>query len=578
MTVNAKCLPITASEVENPAAYYRWRVQQRTSVQPNELAQALELLGTVAALIRAADLYAVAGREQDSLRCVQQGAASQDPVIRAHALALLARHEAALEFANSAAPVNSAASLPSLQQALLEVRSQGRADPFALEAVVEVLITQAELHTEHRQYQEAMQCASEALLLSKVLDAAPLTLVARLGYATAAHRALHLQEASTHYRLIRESPDVGPRQKQYAALNAAAIQLLYGEDRQALNLLESLHTADPTSPAVQTTWQYARGLCGLLDEEEPICPCPSNNYDQVNQALQLLNRHAGQPDEPALRAVIEALRQWQPNSATLGPVVRWLQGLALLKLGQPLLSAQRIAGQMSEAPAADALLLALQLDISLHPQGADLQPPAALCQAVQGVFDQLSSVDARNGLAARLALWHPVAAAFVAVSPHSVPELADAALPAVFRDGRPIHVYGQGVPARLPFVQLTLSAFGVDASLPRDQHAERDRMREVLCVVPPGGRHPRWRPVVPPAQLVFHLLRVAETEGALWRRTAEELATSHGLVPTTHGASLREERALLHHHLLQLLNQQRTTQGFFAALTPTRRTPYGQLA
>lgn len=234
-----------------------------------------------------------------------------------------------------------------------------------------------------------------------------------------------------------------------------------------------------------------------------------------------------------------------------------------LRLDRPYLAAQRIHGVTPLYPLAELLVLGVKIEICLHHDGVETEPLGELCGQVHLLFRRLPSQEARDGLAATLALWHPQTAAFVAMSPYSVCELVDAAMPAIFMDGRPIQVHGKAVPSRLPFLQLSLEAFGVDAMVARDQSVERERMARALNI--PWGTTHRMLPVVPPALLIFHYLRLAERdprEAPLWRRAAHELSNSHGTLPATTGGNLRAQRTALENALQCLLNEEISARQF----------------
>ncbi|GBF04706.1 hypothetical protein DAERI_020303 [Deinococcus aerius] len=405
-----------------------------------------------------------------------------------------------------------------------------------------------------------MQYAAEAIYLSLPLKAINLTSAARMSYALAATHLGRTEEAYAEYQKVTAIPVSNPRQKHYAALNCCGIHLMRGEDFSARKIIDLLKEGHPEDAPAMVTWQYARALSGLLDPEEEIAPCPRSTYDVLNRALQLLMISLDPHKRDAANDILSLMRNWRPKSELHDATSAWIQTTALLHLDKPYLAAQRVQAASPFYPLAELLVTGAKIEIGLHHEGLDLEPLGDLCRKVQALFDRLPSQEARDGLAAKFSLWHPRAAAFVALSPYSVYELVAAAMPSVFTDGRPIQVYGRTVTTHLPFVQLSLEAFGLDATVVRDQSVERKRMADVLNV--PWGTTRRMLPVVPPSLLIYHYLRLAEKEGPLWRRAARELAHSHGTVPTTNGGHLRTQRATLEDALQRLLDAEIDTQQF----------------
>lgn len=546
----------------DPGTFYAWVSSERSSGCTNrDLAARVAEIGGFVAAIRAAHLYGLARDHDRWLEFAGMGLMSDDPVVRGHALAHLARHEATLEVSNNDATLpRSAASLRALEEALKAIRQSTVRTPFSIEAEVQILLTQAEIHVEQRAYDRALDLASEAILASKWLNAPALHDAARLIYGLASIRSENLSDALTQYELVVNTAGAKSIQGRYASINSALIWLRLGDDELASKTLETTLAEHPNDPTAASSLQYVRAAVGLLCEDEPVLACPSGNYDVQVRAYQFLATNAGQPNAETLRAILEMFRDWQPNAATVLPNIEWFQGLAWLRLGQPLLAAQRVRHSSSKMPDVAVLLAGLKLEIALHFEGEDIVPVPQLCAELRELFAKAPSPKARVGLARRLTLRHPVAAAFVALSPFSIPEVADAAIQSVFKDGRSICVHGKGVPTRLPFVQATLEAFGLNARLTRDEHVERKRMRDALLI----QRGDQWQllPVVPPALIVYHLVRVAETNGHAWHRLALELARTHGLVPRTLGGHLRAEREHLQKTLEALLAGQIDTPTF----------------
>jgi tetratricopeptide (TPR) repeat protein len=538
-------------DLKHPGEFSLWIQQQRQSgLTYEELAVFVASIDDPAAVIRAAQLYASAGLYDQWLRCAGTALLSDDFVVRAHAMSHLAQHETVIKGGGQDLRIpRTSAAAPALERALETLRQLSIKTPFSVEAEVSLLTTLADIYVEHRSYQQSSELASEAVLLSKWLQVSALTRNARLIYALSSLRLENLDAALTQYEIIVQADDASPMHKMIAQVNRALIWLRNGDDELACNLLEELLIENPNRLVVTSTLQYARAVGGFVINEE-VLPCPSGNYDVQVQAFKLLCANEYRPTESELRKILDLFREWRPNSTTLTPAIEWFQSIALLRLGQPLLAAQRVRFSTSKMPDLAVLLLGLKLEIALHIDGEDIEPIPRLCEEIKNIFDNTHTLRQRTGLARRLALWHPTAAAFLAFSPYSIAELVDVSSQSVLKDARPISVYGQGIPSRIPFVQMSLEAFGINSKVQRDQHVEKDRLSSVLLIK--HGTQLRWLPVVSPALLVYNLIRVSENSGHAWYRAALELSRTNGLVPRTHGGYLRPEREFLQKLLEQL--------------------------
>jgi hypothetical protein len=110
--------------------------------------------------------------------------------------------------------------------------------------------------------------------------------------------------------------------------------------------------------------------------------------------------------------------------------------------------------------AARGRAIILWLEIGLHYGSEDLALLTRLTAELNSLFSQISNPSTRVCLARTLTLWHPLAAAFLAYSPNSLPEFIQSAALSVWRDARPISVYGEKVTTRTSFVAKALRDFG----------------------------------------------------------------------------------------------------------------------
>lgn len=553
-------------------SWYDWKTQQ--AAQGRSLFETAALLSpdrSPIARLRAATLLERAGHLTQAMADIKVCLKSGDRAIRVHALALLIFSERESRTQEDHPGVDQIdPAIRTLEPHLNYGEGDGEVDDFYIETQVVLKYNLCRLYFDLGKYDLALAHAGEAIYLSLPLETPQLTFSVRMSYARAALRLGQIQAALREYQVINTVALPGTNLWLFSGLNVANILLMLGDHAEALTLIDFILGSDAGNVPALTSRQYICALSGLLAPEEAIQPCRDLHRDQINAGLQALIAFVNTGQREGLTRALELFKHLQGNNPTFDGVIGWAQSVALLNLGQIYLSAQRIMLHPPNFPVVEALVLGMKLDIALQPDGIDLEPPAQLCQQLQQLFRREPSRSARLGLAEILTYWHPKAAAFCAFSPHSVPELVDATLPSVFVDGRPIRVHGQAIATRLPFLQMTLETFGIDAAMPRDQSTERERMASALTVG--WGAGTRQLPVIPPALLIFHYVRVAEQQGGLWRMAARELARTHGTVPKTFGGHLRQERTLLADLLGQLLDERINVKTFQHRLAK-RRSP-----
>lgn len=515
--------------------------------------------------LRAAYHLRLSDRIEEAMAYLRPCLKSQRVSIRAFAVAILVHSEHDVRTQHPDADIDRIhPAMSTLEQQLEAVRVSGDTSDFALETEVFLRYNLCSLYSGCGQYAQALQCAAEAIYLSLPLGTPNLTSMVRMSYALAAMLTGDTVAALREYQSVLNGATTNPRQRLYSSLNISLIHLMHGNTRRAESNAEVLLATQPHSPQVQATRQFVRAFAGKLGPDEEIVDLAMNDMEVTIRTLQRLANTVTTHTEDNYHELLGMLSEVTSRDARAQTQLVWLQVYTLLKMGRPYLAAQRLQKTHTAYPLIDALLGAARLDIALSRDDLELEPTARSCEHLQALFARVPSREDRLGLAETLTFWHPTASAFLAMSPYSVPELVDTAMPAVFKDGRPITVYGRAIPTRLPFVQLSLSAFGIDATVHRDQSVERERMNRVLTV--PWGEGTRVLPAIPPAWLVYHLLRVAHDEGGIWRAAALELARSHGMVPKTLGGHLRTERAVLSNLLEDLMHRTLTPVEFLRRL------------
>lgn len=543
--------------LRSPSIFERWvRDLRQQNCSYEQMAAPLSREPSDIAQLRAARLLANVAQDQRRLlhSCLTTCLLSDDLAICMYAKALVVESDLWDEHGNDAFAG------PSLVDALRQLNQLAQRDAFTLEATCQVLNVLSLLSLETRAYQDGQAFASEGLVLAVPLEVHTLSINLRLNHGLACLRLGQFDQAQADYRAVLSDPHAGPTARIFAMLNSSALHAMHGEIKVALTQFAKVEDHRPGHAVAQVGTQYILALRGELSSDEEIIPCPDHNYDRITLALSLLQSAERMGRRTLIVDALDVLKAWRPRAESLVPVVTWVQTVALLRQGKPFLAAQRIASARPVQPLFQVLVQAAKLDIALHFDGVDLEAPEFLSQELSEQLSRLATRDAREGVAELLMLWHPLASAFLAVSPYSTPEIMDAALPAIFVDGRPIQIYGRAVPSRLPFVQVTLHAFGLPSEIGRDQSAELTRLDAVTVIS--WGRLTRRLPILPPALLIYHLMRTGENAGSFWTAAARELARTNGTIPTTLGSHLRSQRSKLHKLLDQLLQGELSAKQF----------------
>ncbi|MDP9766147.1 hypothetical protein [Deinococcus enclensis] len=569
-------LQLTKETLESPRAWGQWRLDQASNkvTHDDSIAELKQLTGDYAAL-RILQLYSVKGEPfgEDAHAYAKACLKSDNPVIRAFALVLLAADERVTRMATStqtAHEIDTEPAISMIREQLDIIRASECKTDFALEVQAQILYDLSVLHREMGNEAESMKIASEGIYLSLPLGYTNLTSSLRMSYALSAMGSGKSQEALQKYLEVRNTPGANTRQRLYSTLNVVNLYVLSGDYPSALDIIRDAEQEYPGSPEVGVTRQFVEGLSALLPLDAAILPFPAQSRSTLNRALQIVSNSEMNPRACLYNDALALLKDIPESAAFFRIITRWLQVHCLFRTGKPFLAAQRLGDFDASYPILRLFLLALRIEMALHPDGYERDALGDLTRDLARSFEQLPN---RCAAAKLLTLWYPTAAAFVAMSPYSVAELADEAMPGIFADGRPAQIYGQPVPAKLPFVQATLEAFGIPADVPRDMSSERERMRAALTTT--WGSSERTLPVIAPALLIVNYIRLAEREGGLWINAARQLEKMHGLIPKTTGTHLREQRGTLHDALEGLITGEIDSRAFDRTLATLKNHARG---
>lgn len=548
-------LPLTEDMLSSPRAWGLWRQNQGLHGRSVEdsLAELRAFTGDYAA-IRTLLLYSFKGEPFDETahHYAKICLTSDVPSIRAFALVLLAhddryRYQAASH--QSGPEISTAPAVNLIVEQLHVIRASGSQNDFSLEVQAQLLYDLSVLHRELGHDTDSMNAASEGIFLSLPLGHVNLTSSLKMSFAYSAMGSGRSEEALQKYLEVSQTTGANLRQRLYSTLNVANLYLFFGDYPSALEVIRQASAEYPNRTEVEITRQFVEAFCVTLPLDAEILSLKPQNNGALNRALQLVGHNELNPKLKLYDEALAILKDVPESAAIYKSVARWLQAHCLFRTGKPFLAAQRIQGfdGASLVPVLRTLALALRVEMALHPDGYERDGLGEITRTLAQSFATLKNQAAAARL---LTLWYPTASAFLAMSPYSSSELVDEAMPAIFAAGRPVRVYGQGVPVKVTFVQITLEAFGIAAGLPRDTWSEEKRMRPAVVTTWGGAE---WtRPVIPPALLIVNYLRLAEREGGLWRNAARQLEQTHGLIPETKGEFLRQERRDFHDALMQL--------------------------
>ncbi len=223
------------------------------------------------------------------------------------------------------------------------------------------------------------------------------------------------------------------------------------------------------------------------------------------------------------KLINEALELWtkprQPLSFSWAKGMgSWVQAVGSLWLDRPDLAANSLDDWRSTSEQLldlNLLHAGAQLEIALHLK----QPRAGVevwLERLRAVFREARSrrVASPEGLAYRLAFWHPLAAAFAAVAPGGIRELKGS-VSAVLEVGVRSRVYGIDLPPLLAS-ELALRALGFDNNRSvsfTQADVGRDRKKRNALQAKRGDLT-FYRPVLSAVSLIYGLVKLGELEQA----------------------------------------------------------------
>ncbi|HEX2864690.1 MAG TPA: hypothetical protein VHN99_08970 [Deinococcales bacterium] len=513
----------TETLLRDPAAFEAWWLAlQGLGVGVPERLRLIEAVGGPVAQARATHAHAELKDYEAWAEAAGLALLSDDPDVRYYAMVRLAAQElfSSVERDGSRLGRGADTVLPTLR-ALLQGHQP--CTPLGLEAQQRLHMLLAQACGRTGEHEDGLVSASQAVLLAKALTMPGAQLAARLQVAARHAASGHLGSAIAEYGALEETHGVPEPVRRHARLNRALALLSLGEDDLAL---ASLAEGEPDGPA-QACLEYALAVTGRGEPAPVLHPAMDVTMALETQAFGLLMAEHGQPDRETLEELLGLAGSFPSMPRRLQEVGSWLRALALHRLGrgvQAALQAARLPAPIDPDRQVLSGTLRLQIDLNFL---LDAGPRSVEdVENLSTVFSTLSP-SARVGLAARVGLWLPQAAAFLAFAPGAPPEFAPFSA-GVFRIARPIVVYGQGGLSRVEALELTLSAFGL-GRWRRERGGEEARELAIL-ETNVGTRRVR-RTLVPPALMVFKLLQ-AGGERASWKAAAHQLAESHGLVPT----------------------------------------------
>jgi tetratricopeptide (TPR) repeat protein len=545
--------------LEQPSEFHAWLFRHRQEGKSKDfIVEKVLATNHPVAFLRAAQICSRMGDYDNWYYFASCAARASDHLIRLAARLELAMHE--VESCRVENPHVFEVMILPVEEYLLKLDSLEQRTELNTEIELHTLLFLADCWVQTKNYEYTRKYAGQAVILAKEIQLHKLRFAAYSTIALAELRSGDLSEAFTNYTTVASSDLASSSLRQFAHINKAVISNLLGDRQKALQDLQVLQNSNPENRSIDTVQKYIWAMLGDVPEKAVFEDDPSDSYLTQLRCLQLILSNAGASCQNDLNLIISVTRSWKPNSPLAEPLILWLQAMAFHKLNRPLVAARIIATVRTNIPMTQILIDGMRLELGIDFNGLEIENLDMIVGRIEKIFATCPNTQAREGLAAYLAFWHPKAAAFLAFSPIGISELYEFGSAAVFKDGRPITIYGQGVSSRLPFVQKTLEEFGFDVRIARDQSVELERLNKVL--LQQLGERQHRLPVVPPALIAFQFFRLSETCGVFWKRAALDLVRSHGLVPTTMGNYLREERFGLQKLLEALFEEQFDTAEF----------------
>jgi tetratricopeptide (TPR) repeat protein len=568
---------LDAQTLADPRGFEQWWEATRQLAWSHELrlSAILEIGGPLAS-VRASYVYADLGDPEQWALAAGRGLLSSDVAVRCLATARLGFHEiinAGYKTGKGSVSGGTVA-IPILERALTEVENVTERTQLVLEAMFRLYQGLTDAYRQSGKPQKAIGTAAEAIKYAKALGLKGGLQAALQMLATTYFVAGDTERALAEYDALIDTPDVSKPVLDIAWANRALLLLAHGDDDAAMHSLED--SGDDIR--VQACRQYilcSSGRGGLEGEVLGGLGGMPLEFVFHTECYRLLLANEGQPSPGDLHKIVQVSQGFRPLIPYATVMRDWFVGLALLRQGHAVSAASHArTTPWQELPkqyhAARGRAIMLWLEIGLHYGSEDLALLTRLTSELHSMFREISNPTTRVCLARCLTLWHPLAAAFLAFSPNSLPEFIQSAASSVWRDARPIMVYGEGVTTRTPFVAKALRDFGYRTE-DREGGTEETKLLTVLRRPHAReGERMHVRPIISPALLVYNLIRADDAPDSVWRRSALELARSHGLIPVPQTQNFHSrEVSHINSWLEKLLNGEVSPAGFRAEIRGT---------
>jgi tetratricopeptide (TPR) repeat protein len=568
---------LDAQTLADPRGFEQWweATKQLGWSHEQRLAAILEIDGPLAS-VRASNVYADLRDPEEWAMAAGQGLLSSDVAVRCLATARLGFHEIinAGYKAGKSSVSGGAVAIPILERGLSELENVAARTPLVLEAMFRLYQGLSEAYKQGGEHQKAIAMASEAIKYAKALGLKGGLQAALQMLATTYFVAGDTERALAEYDALIQTPGVSKPVLDIAWANRALLLLGLGDDDAAMHSLED----SGEDVRVQACRQYilcSSGRGGLEGEVLGGFGGMPLEFVFHTECYRLLLANEGQPSPDHLNKIAQVARDFRPMIPYATVMRDWFISLAQLRQGHAVgaaIHARTMPWQ--ELPkhyhAARGRAIMLWLEIGLHYGSEDLALLTRLTSELNSLFTQISNPATRVCLARCLTLWHPLAAAFLAFSPNSLPEFIQSASTSVWRDARPIMVYGKGVTTRTPFVAKALRDFGYRTE---DREGGTEETKLVTVLRRPHareGERMHVRPIISPALLIYNLIRADDAPDSLWRRSALELSRSHGLIPVPQTQNYHSrEVSHINSWLEKLLKGEVSPAGFRAEIRGT---------
>jgi hypothetical protein len=533
------------SSLENPQSWSRIRSEKAATREEARSFSGLILSTSVSdiAILRAAQLlvynYYIDNFDDLILKCLKSP--REDIKSYASLLTIYSEFQKQQNEARFSTDPNNALVILTKKR-IKDLRSLAKKTDLSLEAEVFGLNLLSTLLSRVGDRLAAMSLASEALFLSLPLKSAHLTAQSRMEFASCAMSEGATAVAFDEYIIVRQDERASRTQRLFSGINAAHIYIHMGLPDLAIELCNEIDIESPqSSAAVSQIREFALAVTGRLPSSHVLeSRYTLNSRNLIHRLLHSLSSGNNNSDEFDDAEIQKTIANLELTSESGQAIVGWMLAFYSYKKSKYFLATKYIS-EIRQQSVLEALLINfLKLEIWIADSSYETDHPDEICKNVSELISVAGSQERQLGLLSIALHWHPIAAAFLGLSPYHIPYVQNAYTNAVLKIGQSVSAHQRNIPAILPYIQLSLKCLKLKADVRRDQSMDRKRIREALLST--RGEAQYLLPVVLPILLIHSYLKLSSSGSNKWYLSARNVFESYGIIPLSkRGGYLREE-------------------------------------